>query len=307
MIPACSHRDAMLDDLLGRTELKEEIADLESEVESLQKRLEKEGKRRKAAVTDRQEAQRRANRLEDRIAQLEGKVERLQSDESALTVRRETTLRGDRLNEVLDRLESFRTGPEGALTAYVASGHTLPRTVREAFGERTALVSRTAPCLALTDDAGLITACLRMPITPDPFAEWGDRFRIQRDWLQPRGEYTLALVRSDLFAMGTYRGEKRLAFHGFDSELKSQHSKGGFSQARFERLRDEQIDEHLDRCESRLDERETGPLYVVGERSVLGRLTAEADATAAVDATGKPEDALAEAWHDFWTVQLRLL
>ena len=297
----------MLDDLLGRTELKAEIEELEAEVDRLKKRLEAEQDRRADAVTKRQEAGRRANRLEDRVAQLEDQVERLQSGETTLSYRREVDLRGRDLDEVLARLASVETGPQGALSAYVADGHDRPAELREAFGERAALVSRAAPCLALGDDQSLIGVCLRPPVAPEPFVEWDDSFRLDRGWFQPRGRYTLALVRSDLFAMGTYQGEERTAFHGFEGDLKSQHSKGGFSQARFERLRDEQIDEHLDRCVAALEERETDRLYVVGERSVLGKVMHLADATDAVDATGKPEDALHDAWESFWTVQLRVL
>jgi len=158
----------------------------------------------------------------------------------------------------------------------------------------------------VTDDAGLVSACLRPPVGPDPFLEWGNRFRLDREWFQPRGRYTLALVRSDLFAMGTYESEERTAFQGFDSDLKSKHSKGGFSQARFERLREEQIDDHLDRCRVALEGRETDPVYLVGERSVIGEF-ADADETAPVDATGNPEDALDAAFREFWTVPLRAI
>ena len=297
----------MLDDLLGRTELRERIEELEHEVSSLEDRLAAAEKRRKTAVTEKQDAERRANRLEDKITQLEDQVERLQLDETTVSVRRETTLSGERLDEVLSRLRSFRTGPEGALSAFVPDGHDLSREVREAFGDRSALVSRAAPCLALTDDAGVVSVCLRPPVAPEPFVEWDETFHLDREWLQPRGRYTLALVRSDLFAMGPYEGDQQTGFHGFDSELKSQHSKGGFSQARFERLRDEQIDDHLERCRAALDERQAERLFVVGERSVLGEFMDVADTTAGVDATGDPEKALQSAWADFWTVQLRVI
>lgn len=304
----------MLDSLLGRDSLKAEIDELDSQVEQLraerddlERQLESAEARRRQAVTERQEAEHRVNKLEDRIEQLEDTVDRLRSTDTTLSVRRETTLRGGRLDALLERLESLTTGREGALTAYVADGRDIPRAVREAFGEQTVLVSRAAPCLALTDDASLVAACLRVPVPPEPFVERADRFQIDRDWCQPRGRYTLALVRSDLFAMGTYEGTRRTGFHGFDSELKSQHSKGGFSQARFERLRDEQIDNHVQRSLAALDEHETDRLYVVGERSVLGEFMSRADATAAVDATGDPEAALADAWREFWTVQLRVL
>jgi peptide subunit release factor 1 (eRF1) len=297
----------MLDDLLGKTELKAEIADLEAQVDRLEAQLEAERERRSEAVTERQTAQERANRLEDRVEQLEDTVDRLEAAETDQTVRHEERLRGRRLDEVLARLASVETGPEGALSAYVPDGTAMPTAVREAFGERAELVARGAPCLALADDANLIGVCLRPPLEPEPFAEWREGFHIDRAWFQPRGAYTLALVRSDLFAMGTYRDGERTAFHGFEGNVKSQHSKGGFSQARFERLRDEQIEGHLDRCRVALDERETDRLYVVGERSVLGEVSEAADETAAVDATGDPETALADAAREFWTVQFRVV
>ncbi|WP_436903231.1 Vms1/Ankzf1 family peptidyl-tRNA hydrolase [Halovenus halobia] len=297
----------MLDDLLGRTELKERIAELEAEAEDLQAQLDAEQQRRADAVTDRQQAQRRANKLDDRVTELQDRVDRLEDETHSAEYRNEARLRGRQLTEILDRLDSVQTGAEGALTAYVPDEHDLPPEVREQFGDRAPLVARAAPCLVVADDADLVGACLRPPVAPEPFVEWGEEFRIDREWFQPHGQYTLALVRSDLFAMGTYDGDERTGFHGFDSALKSQHSKGGFSQGRFERLRDEQIDSHLERCRAALAEREADRLYLVGERSVLGEVDDLATVTKAVDATGDPEEALGEAAEQFWSVQLRTL
>jgi|GEM_PF-5239945 Chromosome segregation ATPases len=205
----------MLDDLLGRTALQERITELEEtlkqredERDRLEQQLEAERERRSDAVTERQAAQRRVNKLEDRITQLEDRLDRLQSETTELSVRRETTLRGDRLAAVLDRLESFKTGPEGALTAAVADGRDLPAAVGETLGDRAGLVSRAAPCIVVADDASLVSACLRPPVQPAPFVEWGPRFRLDREWFQPHGRYTLAVVRSDLFAMGTYQADE---------------------------------------------------------------------------------------------------
>ncbi|MFB6165173.1 MAG: Vms1/Ankzf1 family peptidyl-tRNA hydrolase [Haloarculaceae archaeon] len=296
----------MLDELLGRAELKARIDELEEENHHLQRQLDAEQERRADAASARQDAERRVNRLEDRIAELEGTVERLrEADGADLQFGRGESLRGERLGEVLARLESVDTEREGALTAYVADE--VPASVREAVGERAALVSRAAPCLVAADDAGLVGATLSAPAPPAPFCSWGSGFEFERSWFEPRGEFTLALVRSDLFAMGAYDGRERTAFYGFTGDLKSQHSKGGFSQARFERLRDEQIETHLDRCREALAERPTDRLYVVGERTVLDAFADVADATARVDATGEPEPALEDAFRDFWTVQLRTL
>ncbi len=292
----------MFDELLGRAELKKRIEELEQNIEDLEAQLAAEQRRRASAVEDRQKAQENANRLEDRIADLEGQLARAREGEAAVSSRGTETLRGDRLAEVLDRLESVRTAPEGALTAMVED--TAPGEVRDLLGERAALVNRAAPCLVVIDDAGLVSVAIEPPLAPDPFVEWADHFRIDRGWFLPEGSLGLALVRSDLFAYGAYNGGERVDFEGFESDLKSEHSKGGYSQSRFERRRDEQIETHLADCRAVLEARDPDRLIVVGERTVIGRFPGLADHTATVDATGDPDPALASAFDSFFKTTL---
>lgn len=292
----------MLDDLLGRSDLKTRIAELEETRDRLENRLAAEQERRREAVRDRQDADERANRLDDRIAELEDRVARLQGGEPDPEFRGVETLRGERLREVLDRLESLRTAEEGLLTAMLHGE--VPEPVREAFGDRAALLGRAAPCLAVTDDAGLVSVALSPPIRPEPFTTWDDSVALDRAWFLPDGEFAFALVRSDLFAMGEYRGDRRLAFRGFESDVKGDHSKGGFSQGRFERRRDAQIDEHLARCRNTIDDRSAEQLIVVGERTLLREFAESTVRTAPSDATGDPGDALETAFHRFFTARL---
>jgi peptide subunit release factor 1 (eRF1) len=302
----------MLDELLGRAELKERIEDLEAEVDSLEAQLEAESDRRAAAVRDKQEAEQRVNELEDRVTELEDRVERAGGDETGPEFRDRVDLRGERRERVLDLLESIETTEEGVLTAYVPDDP--PEEVREAFGDRAPLVSRAAPCLAVRDQESVVVAALRPPNPPEQFAVWNDRVEFDRAWLAPTGRYALAVVRADLFALGVYEVDETetdvdsavecVHFEGFESDVKGKHSKGGFSQDRFERRRESQIREHLDDCQDALAEVDADRLFVVGEGTLLDEF--EADATAAVDATGKPEAALEDAHEDFWTVPLSL-
>ncbi|AFZ71988.1 Vms1/Ankzf1 family peptidyl-tRNA hydrolase [Natronobacterium gregoryi] len=313
-----------LDEVLGRAQLKERIDELEAENDRLRERYEAESDRRAKAATARQEAEEQLNRLEDRIAQLEGELERTngEDDGASVHVRRREQLRGARLDEVLDRLESFQTGPEGALTAVVEDGLAdldprIERDLAETLGrERIALVDDAAPCVICLDDAGLVSVALEPPILPDREPAWNDRLTLDREWFQPTDRHALALVRTDLFAVGVYDGDERLEVHGFESEVKGSHSKGGFSQARFERIRDEQIDDHLERATAALEERVAGEvdrLYLAGQRGVVDTLAEETSidpapaATAAVDATGNPESALEDAYRSFWTTELQVL
>jgi peptide subunit release factor 1 (eRF1) len=309
----------MLDDLLGRTELKERIEDLREERDRLEARLEAESERRSEAKSARQDAEERVNRLQDRIADLEGRVDERQ-ETAEVGFRREESVRGRRLEAVCSRLESFRGDPESVCSAYVEAG--VPDDLADLLGDRAGLVDRAAPCLVWADDAGVLAVAARPPVAPEPFVEWDDAPRLERAWLQPTGRFALALVRSDTFAVGVYEGDERVDYEGFESDVKSDHSKGGFSQSRFERLRDEQIAAHVEQCEEALAEIEADRHFVVGDRRLVGEFEADgegrsgaspsaggaatvtADATAAVDATGDPEGALNDAYADFWTVRL---
>ncbi|WP_248895985.1 Vms1/Ankzf1 family peptidyl-tRNA hydrolase [Haloplanus halobius] len=297
----------MLDRLLGRASLKARIEELEEEKRHLERQLEAESERRADAATARQEAEERVNRLEDRIADLEGRLDGDADAESAqaLTPRETTALRGDRLVEVLDRLRSLDTGPEGALTAMVADER--PGAVDDALGDRAPLVDRTAPCLVCVDDARLVSVALDPPLAPDPFAEWDDGFRLDDAWFRPTDGLTVALVRSDLFAVGVYEDGDLQHVETVETDVKGSHSKGGFSQSRFERRREEQVAAHLDDCRTVLDRRDPDRLVLLGERTVLDDMDREAVATAPVDASGDPRPALEDAADSFFTTRLTRL
>lgn len=292
----------MFDRVLGRAALKERIEELEAEKESLLSQLDAEEDRRREAARKRQSAEERVNRLEDRIAELEDRVERAETEETDVEFRDTATLRGDRLDRVLSRLESVETGAEGALTAMVDTQ--VPDELRSLLGDRSALVARAAPALVLADDETLVSVALRPPLAPDPFVTWGESFDIDRAWFQPRDRYALALVRADLFAMGTYQGDERVDFTGFESDVRADHSKGGFSQARFERRRDEQIDDHLDRVRAAIEGASAETVYVVGEKTILPEFEDLATAVEPVGATGSPKEALEAAAEEFWSTAL---
>ena len=295
----------MIDRLLGRAELKARIDDLEEANEHLERQLEAESDRRADAVTERQRAEERVNRLEDRIEELQDRVRRAEDGrEEELSFRRVERCRGRRLESVLDRLSSFAAPQEGALTAYVDGE--VPDPVREVLGDRSPLVRDAAPALVLADDAGLVAVALVPPLPPEPFLEWDDQFRLRERWFRPTGRIGFGLVRSDTFAYGVYDGEQRESFEGFESDVIADHSKGGFSQGRFERRRDEQIDAHLDRVRDVIGDRDgdVDRTILVGEGTLLSQLSSEADLTATADAGGADRDALENAFAEFWTTKL---
>ena len=296
----------MIDRLLGRAELKERIEELSEEKRHLERRAAAEEERRSDAVADRQRAEERVNELEHRVESLEERLSRTEETEASVEFRRVSDRRGSEVTDALDRFRAVESAdPEGLLTAFVPDADAVPTTVADWFGDRTALVRRAAPAVVLADDTGAVSAAVTPPIEPEPFDRWGTRFRLDDAWFRPTGRFAFAVVRSDTFALGTYEGAERVAFEGFTTDVKSAHSKGGFSQGRFERRREGQIDDHLDRVNDALDAvDDIDRTIAVGERSVLGRVRDRVDITDVSDATGTPESALADAFHDFWRVRI---
>ncbi len=241
--------------------------------------------------------------MEDRLERAEA------TDDAPPEFRGTETLRPGRRDEVLARLRSVETAPEGALSAFVPDGGAVPEAVASSLDGRVSLVRRAAPTLVYVDDAGLVACALDPPLAPDPFCEWRDGFRVEESWFRPAGRFAFGLARSDTFAVGVYEGDERVDLATVRTDVMDEHDKGGFSQARYERLREEQIDEHLDDCRDVLADlpSDLDRVVLVGERGVVKRLAEYADHTAGSDATGKPTRALDDAFDDFWTATLRLV
>ena len=293
-----------LDGLLGRQSLKEEIESLEAEIARLESQLEAEQDRRRDAVRDRQAAQERVNQLEDRIAGLEGELAHQQGDEREIDWSRVRSVPLQTVEQILETIESVRTEPEGMC---VASVHESPNEdVKALLPEHWPLLDDISPCLVCVDDHHLLRVVLAPPRPPDAFIRWDSRAAIERTWFLPQPGTTFALVRADLFAVGSIEDGTVTYDEGFESEVMGRHSKGGFSQARFERRRGEQIDYHVDRCRSVLEERGSEDVVLVGDRRIVSRLSETATVTGVVDASGSPADALQEGFRDFWTTRIYL-
>lgn len=300
----------MLDTLLGRAglkaeieELEAELADCQAELEEVKERHEAADRRRREAIREGQEAQEERNRLRDRVEQLTDELERVRGGQE-VSVRSRERLGREEMSALLRALASLDAGPEGAYTAMLTDGDV--EAVREHLGERRAGVVRAAPCLCLFDRFGLVEVALQPPIEPAPFERWDHGFHLETEWFLPEGSFTFALVRADLFARGTFDGETLAYDEGFDSDVMGRHSKGGYSQARFERRREEQIEAHLDRVTDRLRDTDDS-LVLAGSQEALDRLSTSARVRVSVDASGPPREALEAAFEEVWTTTVHRL
>ena len=292
----------MLDELLGRAPLHDEIAELTETIERLEAQLAAESERRRDAVRNKQDAEEHVNELQDRIAGLEGELQSTAADDSGPTFFRVETHSYRSVEPILHRLRSFETSEDDALTAAVDA--TIPAAVSELLSDHTELLRPITPCLLCLDDARLIRIALVPPRMPTAFETWGPQFDLADEWFLPGDSGSFALVRSDRFAIGSISNGSIDYTRGFVSDVMNTHSKGGFSQARFERRRDEQIADHVDRVEDILSTYASDSLIVVGDNHIIKRLSISPANTASVDASGKPEVALSQAFESFWKTRV---
>ncbi len=307
----------MIDELLGRAELKARIEELEEENHHLKRRVEAEEERRSEAVSERQSAEATINQLEDKITQLEDAVSRARgSDSEALSFREVHRYRQAKAESLIERLNSYHAPPDGAYTGMIHDTDAIPDALREQLDDRVALLQRRLPCIVVVDDTGIISLSLEVPHPPNAFAGWDESFSLQKRWIQPthRRQSIIALVRSDVFALCTYDGETIDTVDLTQTAITEQHSKGGFSQSRFERRRDQQIETHIDSARSTLktfltetDTELIDTVVVLGEQTLLSDFDDLADHMETVVARGEPEKALQEAVTEFYTVRVSIL
>ncbi|MDY7081108.1 MAG: Vms1/Ankzf1 family peptidyl-tRNA hydrolase [Halobacteria archaeon] len=275
-------------------------------------------------MTEKQEAERRVNKLESKIDELEDRVERAESNEydTRTDFRRVESLNLARTRTALDYLSSMDGDDERLTTTYVAPGENITDILDKELESDTdtlALLrqidSSTGIVLVL-DDFSLIRACLVPPLAvTESRTEHAPAFELDRSLFEPSGSYAVAVVRSDSYAGGVYENTERTAFSSHSSNVKSKHSKGGFSQGRFERIRNDQIDEHLDDSVEKfgemLNENDGDtPDYVCigGERAVAeefsDRISVDAPThVKSLDSTGGGEELLEKGYESFWTTR----
>lgn len=303
----------MFDDLLGKTALKDRIEELEDEVESLEKRLAAEERRRKDAVTEKQEADRRVNELEDKVEELRDRLERAQGDDDERRFRVARSVRGSELNGILELLDSARSGDEALTTVAVAPDDRVPDEFEAETTELLRHIDTSRGLVVFGDDAGVVRSALVPPLEVDETGvEYADRFVFDRPLFEIPRPFAVAVVRSDEYAGGVYDDE-RLDFSTLSSDIMSKHSKGGFSQSRFERGRDEQVEEHVheavDRFEETLAGHDPETVFVAGDSRLVSRFADSLDVDAPVvqrtaDATGSGEQLLRRGYDSVRSARL---
>lgn len=259
--------------------LNSQIAKLELDLGSARTQLEKKEALAKQAVADRQEAEARLNQELVRTQTLSHELETIRAEsQERLKFRRIENLSPSAVQAYLSKLSSFYSPADDLLTVYLPQGTRLSDLLSEKIldmieEEPLNLLERLNPetGLVLFYDLHRMICEAIVPPFPVPSSFWQLGNRFETSFLED-------ILSKDyrMLVLVLHAGESFIGFapdaRVFDTEelvrssVKEKHSKGGFSQRRFERLREEDIAHHMNKVFEALDKvlEENSPIdYII--------------------------------------------
>ena len=253
--------------------LENRITELEQELEKKAQRFEAERERRKKLSREKQEAQEELNRLEDRIESDDRSIEDSDNEEKD-AVFRDISFR--ELYHGLDKISSMSSEAEELVTVYSSKDlrdHPSSRTVKNSVEKRKYDRLASESQIIIFHDSDLFTLVYRLRPFYDDKVAVDDGFDVKGllDFIEKEKKWVLV-------SRGRTRILEEKAGKIKDREeikdrVDRKHSKGGYSQDRFERKRDEQIENHLEGVREEI--RDLDDLYILGDQSICKDLPGE--------------------------------
>jgi len=292
----------MFGKLFNRKELEKRIEILQARVNELESknrvlstRLSKQEVRTKKAVSDKQDADLALKQAEKQIENLEHtlenqKEETQKTDEQTLTFKRAVTLTNAQSCDLLSQIGSIRARNEDLVTAYLRPNESFTdlnefdiELEQDAKHMMQRIESPTG--MALFYDMKRL-GMVRMLMTP-PFPIGESKWKLDcvfdttplQELLEQNQVSCIVLAHAGETFIGISNREAVIDYKVVRSSVKEKHTKGGWSQRRFERLRDEDIKHHAEKArgvfEALVDEYKNELKMVVasGEHNLIKAIT----------------------------------
>ena len=294
------------DKLFNRKELEKKIEILQARIDELEPenkllstRLSKQEVRAKKAVSDKQEADLALKKAEKKIDDLEYTLENLKEETQKtddLTFKRAVTLTTAQSCDLLSQISSIRSRNEDLVTVYLRPNESFTdlnefESTIELDQDVKYLMQRieSPTGLALFYDMKRL-GMVRMLMTP-PFPIGESRWKLGRvfdtaqlqELLEHNQVFCILLAHAGESFIGISNRETFIDYKIVRSSVKEKHTKGGWSQRRFERLRDEDVKHHAEKAravfEALVDDYKNELKMVVasGEHNLIKEITGGGD------------------------------
>ena len=240
--------------------LQTRINELEYENKSLSERISKQAARAKKALSDKQGADLALKKAEERIDTIERELKNLKEKEDAqLSVREAVTLTADRASDLLFQISSLRSRNDDLLTAYLRPEEAVSDLDRfELDNSVKYMMARIESPTGIALFYNLKSTGMAPQIVAPPFmileSQWKRDYAFDTTQLQEildtNRVICILLAHAGESFIGISDRERVIEYKIVRSSVKEKHTKGGMSQRRFERLRDEDIRHHGEKARS---------------------------------------------------------
>jgi len=248
--------------------LQSHIVELEIDVKRLQTQLEKKENTSKRAVSAKQEVESKLNEANTRIKTLVHERNSIKNELSGdIRFRGMETVFPSRFSGYLSQIKSLKSDRESLITVYVTQGQSLSdlKSSEKILGyidenSRHLLDKINSPTgyvLFYDTDRMVCEAIAPVFSIKDPMWIFGNDFNVEKLDIIEYKDFGVCVV-------VVHAGESFVGFapdkNGFEthqiirSNVKAKHTKGGFSQRRFEKLRDEDIAHHIEKVRKAIKE-----------------------------------------------------
>jgi hypothetical protein len=241
--------------------LQSHIVELELDVKTANLRYEKSIESEKKAVAAKQEAEEKLNALEVKVKTLEHEVDKERTDVPAsISFTCNDQFSKQRTEEFLRSLSTFMYTDSSLVSLYVAAGESpdsikdyellTERVDNETLALAEKVVSNTGFVLFYSPDH-MVNELIVPPLPLDK-SSWGtgnvfDISALSELLNKDAGVCVLVAHAGESFTGFSLDSQDFDSFQMIKTSVKAKHAKGGFSQRRFERLRDEDIDHHINK------------------------------------------------------------
>ncbi|MFP4655544.1 MAG: Vms1/Ankzf1 family peptidyl-tRNA hydrolase [Methanohalobium sp.] len=291
-----AHLNSLIGKISGKQKLEKQIDEMQSyimelEVESqkLQRRLEKKEKNTKRAISEKQEAEEKLNAANIKIETLQNEIESLKEEMNNLQdikFRNIEILYPSKIQNWLLKIQSMRSNDDSLITVYLKPGDLLsnlknPNRILDDIDEKTqsllAKIESFTGCILFYDTDSVICEVI-VPPFPVRESKWeiGKDFQIEQLKTILEQDFKICILQAhagESFVGIANTGEFE-NYRIIKSSVKAKHKKGGFSQKRFEELRNEDISHHIEKVQSEYNkvmdgiENEVDYIIVGGDREL---------------------------------------
>jgi hypothetical protein len=243
--------------------LKERIRELEEMNSKLTLQVEKKGEKTKKTVAAGQEVNRELNEAKQQVMSLENEIIKLRKEtKGELNFRFSERFSKNRFDDILFLLGTMQSRTAALITIYLAKDETLANmpsaiTVHIESSERALIEkidSNTGKCIFF--DTERVMKLVMLPVFPILLSKYSLERRFDLEPLKNNlksGKTLVVNAHAGETFIGIVEDDSFIEHNVIRSSVMGKHSKGGWSQKRFQSLVEEDIKHHADKVRAALD------------------------------------------------------